>query len=118
MALAGTGPAEPVAGLIAACYIAENLDAFLQFWHAHPDFAFLLVATLKGELVDQRGLIYGGHQKKPAGGIVQREIDLRETARELTATRRRTGSSANALKSWARRWPQPKPRWSSSASTC
>jgi chromosome segregation protein len=85
VALAGLDPAHPVAGLLGACYVAESLDAFLEFWHAHPDFGFLLVATLKGELVDQRGLVYGGHQKKPTGGIVQREIDLRQTARELAS---------------------------------
>ncbi len=82
-AFAGLDPEHPAAGLLAACYIAESLDAFLEYWHGHPDFSFLLVATLKGELVDQRGLVHGGHLKKPAGGIVQREIDLRETAREL-----------------------------------
>ena len=83
IALANLDPAHPIVGLLAACYIAENLDAFLEFWRANPAFPFLLVATPKGELVDRRGLIYGGHQRKPAGGIVQREIDLRETAREL-----------------------------------
>jgi len=83
VAVADLDPAHPVAGLLGACYIAQSLDAFLEFWHAHPDFGFLLVATLQGELVDQRGLVYGGHQKKPTGGIVQREIDLRQTAREL-----------------------------------
>lgn len=83
IALANLDPAHPVVGLLAACYIAENLNAFLEFWRVNPDFPFLLVATPKGELVDRRGLIYGGHQRKPAGGIVQREIDLRETAREL-----------------------------------
>ncbi len=82
-ALAGLDPAHPVAGLLGACYVAESLDAFLEFWNAHPDFGFLLVATVQGELVDQRGLVYGGHQKKPAGGIMQREIDLRQTAKEL-----------------------------------
>jgi len=83
-ALPGLDPTHPTAGLLAACYIAESLDAFLEFWQANPDFRFLLVASLKGELVDQRGLVYGGYQKKPSGGIVQREIDLRETARELS----------------------------------
>jgi chromosome segregation protein len=82
-ALADLDPAHPVAGLLAACYVADSLDAFLEFWQAHPDFQFLLVATVKGELVDRRGLVYGGHQKRPTGGIVQREIDLRATAREL-----------------------------------
>jgi len=83
IALANLDPAHPVVGLLAACYIAEDLNAFLEFWRVNPAFPFLLVATSKGELVDRRGLIYGGHQRKPAGGIVQREIDLRETAREL-----------------------------------
>ena len=83
VALSGLDPEHPAAGLLAVCYIAEDLDAFLEFWQTHPDFRFLLVATLKGELVDQRGLIYGGYQKRPTGGIVQREIDLRETTREL-----------------------------------
>jgi chromosome segregation protein len=82
-ALANLDPAHPIVGLLAACYVAENLNAFLEFWRANPDFAFLLVATPKGELVDRRGLVYGGHQRRPGGGIVQREIDLRETAREL-----------------------------------
>ncbi len=83
VALSGLDAEHPAAGLLAVCYIAEDLDAFLEFWQKHPDFRFLLVATLKGELVDQRGLIYGGYQKRPTGGIVQREIDLRETTREL-----------------------------------
>jgi chromosome segregation protein len=83
VALAGLDADHPAAGLMAVCYIAEDLAAFLEFWQKHPDFHFLLVATLKGELVDQRGLIYGGYQKRPTGGIVQREIDLRETTREL-----------------------------------
>ena len=83
VALADVDPAHPVVGLLAACYVAESLDAFLEFWRANPAFPFLLVTTPKGELVDRRGLIYGGHQRQPAGGIVQREIDLRETAQEL-----------------------------------
>jgi len=82
-ALPGLDPAHPIAGLLSACYLADGLDLFLEFWREHPDFHFLFVATPKGELVDRRGLVYGGHQKRPAGGIVQREIDLRETAREL-----------------------------------
>lgn len=82
-AVADLDPAHPVAGLLGACYVADGLDAFLEFWHDHPDFGFLLVATVQGELVDQRGLVYGGYSKRPAGGIMQREIDLRQTAREL-----------------------------------
>jgi chromosome segregation protein len=82
IALANLDPAHPIASVLGACYIAASLDEFLEYWRANPGFQFLRVATPKGELVDRRGLIYGGYQRKPAGGIVQREIDLRETARE------------------------------------
>jgi chromosome segregation protein len=77
--------AHPAAGVLAACYIADDLGAFLGFWQANPDFAFLAVATRKGEVVDRRGLVFGGHHgsKKSANSIVQREIDLRETSRAL-----------------------------------
>ena len=39
----------------------------------------------KGDLVDRRGLIFGGHSKKPANSIVQREVDLRETGKAVVA---------------------------------
>jgi chromosome segregation protein len=73
----------PAIALLSACYIADDLHAFLDFWKANPAFSFLAVATRKGELVDRRGLVFGGFNKKPANSIVQREIDLRETARAL-----------------------------------
>ena len=44
-----------------------------------------MVATPKGDLVDRRGLIFGGHHKKPANSIVQREVDLRETGKAVVA---------------------------------
>ncbi|HTL68826.1 MAG TPA: chromosome segregation protein SMC [Lacunisphaera sp.] len=84
-AIAHLDPAHPAAGLLSACYLAEDLHGFLEFWRRHPAFSFLLVATPKGDLVDRRGLIYGGHQKKPANSIVQREVDLRETGRAVVA---------------------------------
>jgi chromosome segregation protein len=75
----------PALALLSACYVADDLGQFLDYWRAHPEFEFLAVATRKGEVVDRRGLVSGGHAnaKKLAGGIVQREIDLRETARGL-----------------------------------
>ncbi len=75
----------PAASLLSACYLADDLGAFLDFWHANPGFGFLLVATPKGDLVDRRGLVYGGHHKKPANSIVQREVDLRETGKAVIA---------------------------------
>jgi chromosome segregation protein len=84
-ALVNAGDGHPAASVLAACYIADDLAAFLEYWKANSAFGFLAVATRKGELVDRRGLVYGGHHsgKKSANSIVQREIDLRETARAL-----------------------------------
>ena len=72
----------PVKALLSSCYIADDLGAFLEFWKANPSFEFLAVATRRGEMVDRRGLVFGGHQnsKKQANSIIQREIDLRETS--------------------------------------
>lgn len=82
-ALVNFDPAHPAAALLGACYVAENLNAFLDFWRDNPSFPFLAVATAKGEIVDRRGLVFGGYAKKSNNSIVQREIDLRETARLL-----------------------------------
>ena len=82
-ALVNFDPAHPAAALLGACYVAENLNAFLDYWRDNPSFPFLAVATAKGEIVDRRGLVFGGFAKKSGNSIVQREIDLRETARLL-----------------------------------
>jgi chromosome segregation protein len=84
-ALAETPTGHPAANVLGECSVADNLGAFLEFWKATPGFQFLAVATPQGDLVDRRGLIYGGHHsaKKSAHSIVQREIDLRETAKAL-----------------------------------
>lgn len=76
----------PAVALLRACYLADDLGAFLSWWREHPNFHFLSIATAKGELVDARGVIYGGFRKKTAGSssLVQREIDLRDTTRALT----------------------------------
>jgi chromosome segregation protein len=84
-AVSDTDPAHPALGLLRESYIAEDLGVFLEFWKANPAFGFLAVVTRKGDLVDRRGLVYGGHHsaKKSSNSIVQREIDLRETAKAL-----------------------------------
>ncbi|MDF3057438.1 MAG: chromosome segregation protein [Rariglobus sp.] len=82
-ALLNLDASHPAAALLGACYVADNLHAFLDFWKANPSFSFLAVATAKGEIVDRRGLVFGGFAKKSNNSIVQREIDLRETARLL-----------------------------------
>ena len=89
-ALADVDAAHPALGVLGECYVAEDLGAFLEFWQTNPAFGFLAVATRKGDLVDRRGLVYGGHHssKKSSNSIVQREIDLRETAKALAEDQR------------------------------
>lgn len=82
-ALTSSVAGHPAVALLESCYVADDLGAFLRFWQATPNFPFLAVATRTGQLVDRRGLVYGGHQKKATAGIMQREIDLRETARAV-----------------------------------
>ncbi len=84
-ALGEIDPAHPAIGVLRESYIADDLGAFLEFWKTNPAFPFLAVVTKKGDLVDRRGLVYGGHHssKRAAHSIVQREIDLRETAKAL-----------------------------------
>ncbi len=84
-AVANLESSHPAASILSACYLADDLGAFLEFWQANPAFSFLMVATAKGDLVDRRGLIYGGHHKKPANSIVQREVDIRETGKAVVA---------------------------------
>ncbi|HET7537975.1 MAG TPA: chromosome segregation protein SMC, partial [Candidatus Didemnitutus sp.] len=83
--VANLDPSHPVASVLSSCYLADDLGVFLEFWKANPAFSFLMVATPKGDLVDRRGLIFGGHHKKPANSIVQREVDLRETGKAVVA---------------------------------
>ncbi|HRE82843.1 MAG TPA: chromosome segregation protein SMC [Opitutaceae bacterium] len=73
----------PMLALLGSCYVAEDIHAFLEYWKANPSFSFLSVATRSGHLVDQRGLVYGGYRKKTSNSIMQREVDLRETAKAL-----------------------------------
>ena len=84
-ALGEISSGHPARSILAECYVADDLPAFLEFWQANPGFGFLAVATRKGEIVDRRGLVSGGYQnpRKAAHSIVQREIDLRETSQAL-----------------------------------
>nr|MCU0792572.1 chromosome segregation protein SMC [Opitutaceae bacterium] len=82
-ALDGHDSDHPAVALLRSCYLADDLGAFLAHWRANPGFRFLAVATAKGELVDARGTIFGGFRKKGGASLVQREIDLRDTAKAL-----------------------------------
>ena len=87
-AVNGFETSHPAATLLSNSYITDDLNAFLDFWKANPNFSFLSVASRKGEVVDRRGLVFGGHSKRPGNSIVQREIDLRETGKALIEDQR------------------------------
>ncbi|MFO1450490.1 MAG: hypothetical protein U1F61_20185 [Opitutaceae bacterium] len=53
----------PVLALLEACYVADDLNAFLEYWKANPGFSFLAVAHRSGYPADQRGLVSGGYRQ-------------------------------------------------------
>ena len=107
-ALARIDDGHPAAAILASCYIADDLGAFLDFWRAHPEFPFLSVATRKGEVVDRRGIVSGGHaspKKHATASSSARSTCARRAGRSLrtSAARpaRRRGEALNA--GWPRR---------------
>jgi len=93
----------------------------LEFWKANPSFAFLAVATRKGDLVDRRGLVYGGHHSAGSHrtAIVQREIDLRETAKSLADDQKLHDDQKAAIRhAGGAPWPRRSRPWSSVAREC
>ena len=64
--------------LLSGCYFCGSLEKFLAYWEEHPEFNFLLVATAKGELVDRRGLIYGGHGGGQSDSYLLREAEIKK----------------------------------------
>lgn len=62
---------------LAGCYYCENLEAFLEYWRAHPDFEFRMVVSLDGEWVDARGVVVAGKGKDTAASsYLERENQL------------------------------------------
>lgn len=79
---------EAVARLLSNCYFAESLEDFVHFWSAQPEFNFLFAATQNGEMIDCRGLIYGGRSsgKKPSS-VIERESEIRKLRSEIKTER-------------------------------
>ena len=71
------------------CYFAETLDGFIDFWSENPDFQFALVATRNGELIDARGLIYGGADSgKKSAGVLERSSQIQELEKAIAEDRK------------------------------
>ena len=69
--------------ILEGCYLVDSLDQWLTCWEAHPDFTFRLIVTRQGELLDARGLLFGGAQKGQGNAILQREAEIQEAEARL-----------------------------------
>ncbi len=49
--------------LLDGCFVAQDLPGVFALLEKNPNFKFERIATLAGELVDRRGLVYGGRDK-------------------------------------------------------
>ncbi|WP_269525600.1 chromosome segregation protein SMC [Coraliomargarita parva] len=90
--------ADPVKRLLGGCYFAEDLASFVEYWEGNPGFNFLYVATKNGELIDCRGLIYGGRESgKKSSSVLEREAEIRQLRAEIDTGRK----ELNALREQA-----------------
>lgn len=77
------GETHPLKSLLAESYYTESAGDFIQFWRENPDFAFAHVATAKGELIDRRGLIFGGFAKAQGSSILKRSGEIQELSADV-----------------------------------
>ena len=74
-----------LAVLFERCFVCDDAAQFLDFWTTRPDFDFLLVATLDGELVDCRGLLRTRAGGEKTSSAFRRESEIRELRERLAA---------------------------------
>ncbi|GHB89810.1 chromosome segregation protein SMC [Cerasicoccus arenae] len=66
------------------CFFVNTLDEFLEYWKTNPGFNFLFVATANNELVDHRGLVFGGYNKKGKDdSFLKRDQNIRKLKAQL-----------------------------------
>ncbi|NDV62979.1 chromosome segregation protein SMC [Puniceicoccales bacterium CK1056] len=72
---------------LAGCYIADDLDSFLNYWEANPDFPFFLAVTRNNEVIDARGVVLAGSTsaKKENSSFLSRQNQLKAFAKDLSA---------------------------------
>jgi len=73
--------------LLAGCYLAPSLEAFLDFWRENPAFEFVRVATANGEAIERSGMVFGGNSrsKKKDSSFIQRENQIRKLKQAIEA---------------------------------
>ncbi|MCC5808255.1 MAG: chromosome segregation protein SMC [Opitutales bacterium] len=79
-----------VQSLFGGCYYCDEMEAFLEFWEANPEFRFQYVATAEGELIDARGLILAGRARKGKNqSFLARANEIKKFKAELENLRAR-----------------------------
>ena len=66
-----------LSALFEDCYFCDGVSEFLDYWRENPEFTFLFVATRNGELIDRRGLFFGGHKAGQDDTFLQRAERLK-----------------------------------------
>lgn len=71
------------------CYFCESLESFIEYWSNNPGFQFSLVATKQGEMLDYRGLIYGGSESsEQTTGVLERANEIHTIEAEIESDRK------------------------------
>lgn len=77
--------ADAVHNLFERCFICDDALRFFDFWKNNPNFDFLLVATLNGELIDCRGLLYTPAGNTKSNSAFHREAEIKQLREHLHA---------------------------------
>ena len=81
---------KPMLGnFLEGCYFCESLERFIEYWTNNPSFQFSLVATQQGEMLDYRGLVYGGSESEnQTSGVLERANEIRSLEEEIVLDRK------------------------------
>ncbi|MGB0372226.1 MAG: chromosome segregation protein SMC [Opitutales bacterium] len=74
---------EHVRAVLGGCYVAQNLESFITYWEAHPEFRFSKVATPEGTILGADGTYQGGRGKGSDASILQRQNEIRSLKETL-----------------------------------
>lgn len=81
---AGSPEERAAQSLLQDCYFCEDLAGFMEFWQTHPDFSFHRVATSDGDVLDSRGLLFGGFAKGGKESFLKRQNEIRSLKKAIS----------------------------------
>lgn len=92
--------------LFQGCYWVQDLKTWLHYCEANPDFSYLFAITQAGELVDCRGLVFGGGVESQAlensflqraAEITRLEVQIQLESQKLQTFTKKAEAIQNAL---------------------